>query len=254
MKAALVQYNPVWEDKEVNKNKIKSLLSGIDLSDISIIVMPEMTLTGFSMEASKLAEKLDGKSFGFYSSIAKEYKLNVFAGLIEQDDTKYFNTLVHINSNGELIKSYRKIHPFSCSGEDKYYTKGYNTVITNVEGINVGLSICYDLRFPELYRLYGKERTEVIINIANWPVKRIEHWKTLLKARAIENQCYIIGVNRVGKDPFHEYNGFSSIIGPMGEELSPLADSEGIITSELDMENLNTVRKKLPFLNDIRLI
>lgn len=254
MKIALLQYNPVWEDKEVNKNKIKSLISGNDLSNVSVILMPEMTLTGFSMDASKLAEKLDAESFLFFSDIAKVYNLNVIAGLIEIDNNNFFNTLVHVNPKGELVKTYRKIHPFSCSGEDKYYKKGDDTVITVIHGINIGLSVCYDLRFPELYRFYGKDRVEVIINIANWPIKRIEHWKTLLKARAIENQCYMIGVNRVGSDPFHEYNGFSSVFGPMGEELASLPDREVIITADLDMGNLHIVRNKLPFLNDIRLI
>lgn len=254
MKIALVQYNPVWEDKKLNKEKILSLIANTDLRDVSILIFPEMTLTGFSMEASKLAEDINGESFNFFSLLAKKNKLHVFAGLIESEGSQDYNTLIHVNDTGLLVSKYRKIHPFSVSDENKYYSKGEEPVITRLDNVNIGLSICYDLRFPELYRIYGKKRTELIINIANWPVKRIEHWRTLLKARAIENQCYVAGVNRVGDDPLQEYNGYSSAFGPMGEEIVTLADSENIIIAEIDFEHVRTIREKLPFLNDIRLI
>ncbi len=174
--------------------------------------------------------------------------------LIEKDSDKFFNTLLHIDSNGTLISKYRKIHPFSYSDEDKFYDKGNDTVISKINGWKTGFSICYDLRFPELYRFYGKERVDLIINIANWPDTRIEHWRTLLKARAIENQCYVAAVNRVGDDPKLHYNGFSIVIDPMGKEIITNENEEKILIAEIDKNKVEEIRNKFSFLNDIRLI
>jgi omega-amidase len=252
MITGLVQYNPTWENKEGNKDKIISLTAGAEKTDL--LVFPEMTLTGFTMKASEFAEDLDGDSISFFKSLAGERKTNIVAGFIEQDDNKYFNTLVHINKEGLVKSTYRKIHPFSYSGEDKNYNKGTEVKITEIEGWKTGLSICYDLRFPELFRYYALERVSLVINIANWPDSRIEHWKTLIKARAIENQCYVIGVNRVGSDPKLKYTGCSNIIDPMGEEIFGLVNEERIITTDLNLNRTEEVRTRLPFLNDICLL
>ncbi|HMN50058.1 MAG TPA: nitrilase-related carbon-nitrogen hydrolase, partial [Ignavibacteriaceae bacterium] len=217
MKIALVQYSPVWENKSVSMEKLKSLLAQTDAIDL--LIFPEMTLTGFTMKSNDFAEELEGESYIFFSSLAKEKKCAVMYGMIEKGKKKNFNTLVHLNNQGKIISTYRKIHPFSYSTEDVFYGKGKNTVVTKVKGIKIGLSICYDLRFPELYRFYAKEKVHLIVDIANWPDTRIEHWRTLLKARAIENQCYVAGVNRVGNDPKLHYNGFSSVFDPMGKEI-----------------------------------
>jgi len=206
------------------------------------------------MKASKFAEKLNGESFQFFSNLAKDNKVTILAGIIENENGNYFNSLIHLDLSGKLISKYRKIHPFSFSTEDKHYKKGKRTVITEIDDWKVGLSICYDLRFPELYRLYGKRRVELIVNIANWPNARIEHWRTLLKARAIENQCFIAGVNRVGNDPKLHYPGLSSLFDPMGNEIISSADQEQVITTEIDRTRVDEVRKTFPFLNDISLI
>lgn len=253
MEIGLVQYNPIWEDKGKNKEKLNSLLSGIPGKQ-RILIFPEMTLTGFTMKASLYAEPMNGESFEYFSEIAGKYNSDILAGLIEAKDGKFFNSLIHIDSRGKLISIYRKIHPFSYSTEDKHYSRGTETVITRAGDFKIGLSICYDLRFPELYRYYGKERVELIVVIANWPITRIEHWWTLLKARAIENQCYVVGVNRVGKDPKLIYNGYSSVYDPMGNEIITNADDEKILTAEISSYNVKEVQNNLPFLNDIYLI
>ncbi len=253
MKIGLVQYNPVWEDKTKNKEKLNNLLSK-EFSNEILLIFPEMTLTGFSMKSKELAESLDGESFNYYAETASKYKVHIFGGLIEKKGNTYYNSLLHVSQDGNLIKVYRKIHPFSYSTEDKHYTRGTETVNTNVDDWKVGLTICYDLRFPELYRQYGKTKSELIVVIANWPDTRIEHWRTLLKARAIENQCYVAGVNRVGKDLKLNYNGYSSVFDPMGNELTTLADQEKILTAEISLKNVEETRTKLPFLNDIYLI
>lgn len=253
MKISLVQFNPVWEDKSKSMLRVLSILQRkSNLGDIAIF--PEMTLTGFSMNASSLAEKMCDETFVFFSGIARKYQTNVFAGLIEKENNNFFNSLIHIDSKGKLKAKYRKIHPFTYSKENKFYKAGNEIVITKVQDWRIGLSICYDLRFPELFRLYTKEKIDLIINIANWPDTRVEHWRALLKARAIENQCYVAGVNRAGDDPKLHYNGFSSIINPMGKEIVIGKDKELILTAEIEKDCVKEIRKKLPFLNDIKLI
>ncbi len=252
MKIGLFQYDPVWEDKQKNRGKIMSMLE-TDFRGADILVFPEMTLTGFSMKAEKFAESLHGESFTFFSEISRKYKSDVLAGIVEKNEDGYFNSLVHIE-DGSLKACYRKIHPFTYSTEDKHYKKGEKTVLTKIKNFKTGLSICYDLRFPELYRFYGKSRAELIIVIANWPDTRIEHWRTLLKARAIENQCYVAGVNRVGSDPKLNYTGFSSLYDPMGKEILSEPGSEKILIAEISENCVEEVRTELPFLDDIRLI
>jgi predicted amidohydrolase len=253
MKIAIIQYNPVWEDKEVNKIKIKKILETSD-EKFDLVVLPEMTLTGFTMNAVNLAESINGDTFQFFSQIAVQQSFDVFVGIIEKSKSKPFNTLLHINSKGKLVKLYRKIHPFSYANEHKYFNAGKRPAITKVKNFKVGLSICYDLRFPELYRKYAKKKVHLIVDIANWPDTRIEHWRVLLKARAIENQCYVIGVNRVGKDLKLYYNGYSSVFDPMGNEVLSIVDKEGLFISELDKNYIIQTRERLPFLEDIKLI
>lgn len=252
MKIGLVQYSPVWEDKTSNKEKINSLIKKCN-SKFDVLVFPEMTLTGFTMNSKQMSELREGDGFKYFSELALKNKCDVLSGIIEIENEKYYNTLLHITNDGLLKNHYRKIHPFSYSDENKYYEKGTVTVTTKVQDFLTGLSICYDLRFPELYRHYGKARTELIVNIANWPITRIEHWRTLLKARAIENQCYMVGVNRVGDDPKLHYNGYSSVFDPMGNELLTIENEEGVFVAELSLEKVKEVRTKFPFLEDMRL-
>jgi len=251
-KIGLVQYSPAWENKSASKKKIINLLD--ETKELDLIVFPEMTLTGFTMNSKAFSEELNEETHLFFSTIAKKKKWAVMYGVIEKGKRKNFNTLVHLNNQGKIISTYRKIHPFSYSKEDINFGKGKEIVITKVKGIKIGLSICYDLRFPELYRLYAKEKVEIIIDIANWPDTRIEHWRTLLKARAIENQCYVIGVNRVGDDPILHYNGFSSVFDPMGKEIVVVENEEKVIVAEIDKSYVDNVRQRLPFLKDMRLI
>ncbi len=253
MKVALLQYSPVWEDKEANKIKITELLNSCN-EKFDLLVLPEMSLTGFTMNALTLAESIEGISFRFFSKIAIEKSIDVFSGFIEKSKSKPFNTLLHINSKGKLVKLYRKIHPFSFAKEDKFYSAGRRPAITKIRNFKIGLSICYDLRFPELYRKYAIKKAHLIVDIANWPDTRIEHWRSLLKARAIENQCYVVGVNRVGKDLKLNYNGYSSVFDPMGNEICSAIDEEKILISEIDKSYITEVRNKLPFLDDIKLI
>jgi len=253
MKIGLVQYSPVWEDKKSNKEKISVLLNE-KKTEIDLLIFPEMTLTGFTMHSEKFAEEIEGESFIYFSSLAEKFHCDVIAGIIEHSSGKYFNSLIHIEKSGKLKNHYHKIHPFSFSNEDKHFSAGDKQIITEIDNWRIGLSICYDLRFPELYRLYAKEKVHLIICIANWPNTRIEHWSTLLKARAIENQCYVVGVNRVGDAQVLHYNGFTSICDPMGKEVISVENEERLIVAEIHKSEVEDVRIKLPFLDDISLI
>ena len=252
MKIGLVQYNPIWENKETNKEKITKLIS--DLQGIDLFVFPEMSLTGFTMDSEKFAEGIQGNSYRFFSEVAATKNTNVIAGVIEKRKNRIYNTTIHINPNGGLEKLYRKIHPFSYSTEDENYDAGSRPAVGKIKKWKFGFTICYDLRFPELFRKYGKKRVHFIVNIANWPDTRIEHWRTLLKARAIENQCYILGVNRVGDDPKLHYTGFSSVFDPMGKEIISVANDEQVVVAEIDKELVRNVREKFPFLEDMKMI
>lgn len=253
MKIGLVQYSPAWENLEENILIIEEMLKSSDIN-FDLLIFPEMTLTGFTMNSEKFAEEIDGTGTKYFMHLSERIKTNVFAGIIERDHKNIFNSLIHFDPHGLIKARYRKIHPFSYAKEDQFYTAAKEIVVTKIDHVKFGLSVCYDLRFPELYRLYAKERVDVLVNIANWPVPRIEHWKVLLKARAIENQCFMIGVNRVGTDPFNTYNGCSAVFDPMGNEIILVEDSEKIIEAEIDLSLVHSTRTKLPFLQDIKLI
>ncbi|MFA5806443.1 MAG: nitrilase-related carbon-nitrogen hydrolase [Melioribacteraceae bacterium] len=253
MKLGLIQYSPAWENPEESVLKIEDLLKTTN-TKFDLLVLPEMTLTGFTMNSEKFAEELDGIGTQYFLNLSTRLKTNIFAGIIERDGKNIYNSLVHFDSLGLIRARYRKIHPFSYAKEDQFYSAGNETVITQIDKIKFGLSVCYDLRFPELYRLYAKQQVDVLIDIANWPIPRIDHWKSLLKARAIENQCFMIGVNRVGTDPFNTYNGCSAVFDPMGNEIVLVGNEEKIIEAEIDLEKVGAARGKLPFLNDIKLI
>lgn len=253
MNFSIVQYSPLWEDVEKNKKKLEKMLAEYN-PEPGVIVFPEMSLTGFTMRPESFAESVDGESIKFFKAISTKYSSAVIAGIILKENNSFFNTIVHLDKKGELIKIYKKIHPFSFGDENIHYQAGNEAVITEIEGIKTGLSICYDLRFPELYRYYGKEKVDLILNIANWPIPRIHHWRILLQARSIENQCYVIGVNRVGTDPKLSYNGCSSVFNPMGEEMLCNIDEEKISSLEISFDKVTEVRDRFPFLNDIKLI
>ena len=170
-------------------------------------------------------------------------------------DGRARNKALVFSATGELLAFYAKMQPFAPGGEAEHYIAGERPVIFRWENAVVSPFVCYDLRFPEIFReVAATHRPELFVVIASWPEKRIAHWSTLLKARAIENQAYVIAVNRTGKDPYYAYNGQSQIVDPHGEVLANAGDGEGCIRARLDLNNLRKYREGLPFLNDIRAI
>ena len=218
MKIAIVSLNQVWEDKKVNLILCEEYIKEASSKDVDLIVFPEMTLTGFSTNIDVTAEdKNSSESVVKFQTLAKAYSISILFGVVIRDNDKALNKSIFIDNNGKILGEYTKVHPFSFSGEDKYFNAGDKLTIVKYKNLNIGLSICYDLRFPELYSALGKE-SDIIMNIANWPKKRVDHWNTLLKSRAIENQCFVVGVNRIGKDGNGlEYKESSNIYNANGE-------------------------------------
>jgi omega-amidase len=212
-----------------------------------------MFTTGFSMNPSQLAEKMDGESVEWMRKMATQYRLILTGSLIIEEEGHYFNRLIWMLPTG-VLGYYDKRHLFAFAGEDQHYTAGDKRLITAVNGWRFNLQVCYDLRFPVWARqqiINGEPEYDVLVYVANWPERRRQAWTTLLQARAIENQCYVIGVNRIGEDGNGIYHsGDSMVIDPLGEILFAQKDQETIHTLTLNKERLTEVRQSLPFLKD----
>lgn len=243
-----IQADLVWENPKQNiaffEKKIKSLENEADL-----IVLPEMFTTGFTMNPEKVAEKMTGFSVSWMRKIAKEKQTAICGSLVISDFNKLYNRFVFVHPSGE-IDTYNKKHSFTLAGEDKVYTSGTKKIIIEYKGWRICPLICYDLRFPVWAR--NSENYDLLIYVANWPVARVSAWDTLLKARAIENMSYVVGVNRTGKDANnYEYSGNSLLIDYLGKELSSLEKNElGIVTATFVKSDQDKIRKKLGFLTD----
>lgn len=252
LKLSLIQCNQVWEDKKTNLAHYEKLLEGVQ-TPVDIIVFPEMFQTAFSMNAVKLAETMDGESMRWLKKMAKKYDCAITASLIIQENDQFYNRMVFIQAEG-LVQYYDKRKLFSLAKEEQTFTPGTSNSIFEYKGWKILLQVCYDLRFPEIMRNKVENNVfayDLMINVANWPEKRSLHWRTLLQARAIENQAYVIGVNRVGEGGNGlMYSGDSSIIDPVGKILSHVSHDEKVINEEIDFETLEIVRKTMPFLKD----
>ena len=253
MKIALVSLDQQWENKDANKQKVAATLALIAAryTDIDLVVYPEMTLTGFTMESERIKEE-EGSSdtIAFFEEQAKKYGVNIAFGVVLAKGDKASNCLVVVSGQGVLLTTYTKIHPFSYANEDAHYQAGNSLKKVNIGGATIGLTICYDLRFPELYQSYSKD-CSVILNIANWPERRVSHWRALNKARAIENQVFVVGVNRIGKDGNGlQYVASSEIVSPYGEELKGVSLSEEVAVYEIDLGEVAQYRKEFPVKND----
>lgn len=276
-----IQTNLHWENKKANLQMLQEKIFSIK-EKTEIVVLPEMFSTGFSMQPQKLAETMDGETVQWMKEIAAEKKIILTGSLIIKEEAPspkereggevYYNRLVWMLPNGQY-GIYDKRHRFAYAGEDEQYTAGSKRLIASVKGWKINLMICYDLRFPVWARQApplplefprgSKERSEarsggevvseydVLIYVANWPERRILAWKTLLQARAIENQCYVVGTNRTGDDGNNiHYTGESMVIDPMGEVLYSKKDEDDIYTITLNKEHLDSVREKFPFWKD----
>lgn len=253
LKITLIQTALHWEDKVANLRMLEEKIGSIR-EKTHIVVLPEMFSTGFSMQPETLAETMDGSTVQWMKDVAAKKRVILTGSVIIEEDGAFYNRLIWMLPNGSL-GYYDKRHLFAYAGEDKPYYRGSKRFIASVNGWKINFIICYDLRFPVWARQQPEEKGgaeyDVLICVANWPERRATAWKTLLQARAIENQCYVVGVNRVGEDGNGiNHSGASSVIDALGEVLYQKENSEDIFTITLDKEALNTVREKLPFGRD----
>lgn len=254
MNVIALQYDIAWEDKPANFAKIRKLLSEIVPAKGSLVALPEMFATGFSMKADTIAEEYGGPTEQFLADTAREFGVGLLAGAAMRGrDGRARNKALVFSPAGELLVFYAKMQPFTPGGEPEHYQAGQKPVAFRWEDCTVSPFICYDLRFPEVFRAAAAaHRPELFVLIANWPEKRIQHWVRLLQARAIENQAYVVGVNRLGSDPYYTYPGRSLVIDPQGEILADAGGREGFIRAQLDLAALRKYREGLPFLDDMK--
>ncbi len=243
---AVVQFDPIWEDCNANLKKLEGMISDVEAD---LIILPEMFSTGFTMNAAELAEEMNGKTIEWMLSIAEKKHCSLAGSIIIEEEGKYYNRLIWTNPFG-IYKTYDKAHLFRMGKENLVYEKGTERNLMLCKGWSICPLICYDLRFPVWSRNFSfpqNHEYDLLVYVASWPQKRSEHWKQLLKARAIENQCYVAGVNRVGIDgKGTQHSGDSCIIDFNGKLLISYEEKESVLIATLSKAQLNTYREKFP--------
>lgn len=249
----LIQTALHWEDKAANLAMLEEKIVAIN-RPTQVVLLPEMFSTGFSMRPEALAESMDDPTVQWMKQVAAARKIILTGSVIVEEGGHYFNRAIWMQPDGRW-GCYNKRHLFAYAGEDKHYTAGQQRFIASVNGWRVALFVCYDLRFPvwcrQQFDAAKNVEYDVALYVANWPQRRSHAWKTLLQARAIENQCYVIGVNRVGEDGAgNHYSGDSMVADPLGDVLYHKADEEDTFTITLEREPLQAAREKFPFWRD----
>ena len=252
MKVYCCQLDIAWENKPENFKKVRSLLAAARPDPGSLVVLPEMFSTGFSMNVAAISEQAAPGAEQFIRDLAKEFAVTIVAGIVNQTpEGKGLNEALVISPEGKELTRYTKIHPFTFGKELEHYNRGKAIHSFEWNTLKVAPFICYDLRFPEIFRSAVRQGAEMYVVIANWPNKREQHWVTLLQARAIENLAYVIGVNRAGADPKLVYPGRSLIIDPHGNILADAGPAEKIISAEINPDVVRCWRQDFPALKDI---
>lgn len=253
LRVTLIQSSIHWENKVANLSMFENKIREIS-NPGHVVILPEMFTTGFSMSPEKFGEAGEGDTMKWLRQVSAEKKVIITGSFIAEEAGDYFNRLVWMLPNGNYGQ-YDKRHLFAFAGENEHYKAGNKRLIASVNGWKVNLQVCYDLRFPvwarQQYDDKGNFEYDVLLYVANWPERRSLAWRTLLQARAIENQCYVIGLNRVGNDGNEIYHsGDSMVIDPLGEILYHAEHAEEVVTIQLDKQHLETVRNKFPFWRD----
>jgi len=252
MKIAVIQYDIAWADRQANFNALRPIITEAVHNGARLIVLPEMFSTGFVVDRDDIGEPVGGPSSVFLSTMAQE--LNVYIGgscpEVAPDDLRPFNTFVVASPDGSQHR-YSKIHPFTYGGEDKHFRAGQEHVTIDIDGLRTSLFVCYDLRFADEFWACAHD-TDIYLVPANWPTARREHWMALLRARAIENQAYVVGCNRVGDGGGLNYSGDSLVIDPLGTILAQGQSEACILYAEIEPAFVSDVRTKYPFLQDRR--
>ncbi|OIQ23663.1 amidohydrolase [Lacinutrix sp. MedPE-SW] len=248
LNVAIIQSNLVWENPVQNRINFGDKIENINHA-VDVIVLPEMFTTGFTMNASVVAESMQGETVSWMKNLAAKKNAAITGSVVIKENNNYYNRLLFAKPNGD-IEYYNKRHTFTLAGEHKIYTAGQKQKVIEYKGWKLATLICYDLRFPVWAR--NTQDYDVILYVANWPKRRVAAWDALLKARAIENMSYCIGVNRVGLDANnYDYSGHSAVYDVLGEKITSLpVEKEGIEIVEITKNHIEKNRKHLGFLND----
>lgn len=252
MKVHCCQLDIVWEDKPANFAKVRAWIERVGPGRGDLLVLPEMFATGFTMNVAAASERTNPGAEEFVAKAAREFGIHIVAGVVQNAaDGKGLNQAIAVSPEGAIRARYSKIHPFSLGGETEHYARGASIETFEWNGLKVAPFVCYDLRFPEIFRSAVREGAEMFVVIANWPSKRAQHWVALLQARAIENLAYVAGVNRAGSDPKFPYPGRSMIVDPHGQVLADAGANEGVAQAELDRAVVADWRRDFPALRDM---
>lgn len=252
LKVYAIQCEILWEEKAANRDRIQRLVEQANPEAGSLVVLPELTCVGFSMRRPGLAEEEGEETQQFYARLARQRGITLVGGCMWWgEEGRGRNMALVLGPEGQLLGAYAKQHPFRFGGEHEHYQAGQEFVRFSWGDCQVAPLICYDLRFPESFRHLAYAGTDLFVVIANWPSARVHHWESLLQARAIENQAYVLGVNRCGRDPKVEYPGSSRLIDPQGKVVASLGDSEAVLQASLDVEELRAYRQRFPALQDL---
>ena len=252
LRIALCQIEIALGNPSANFSSARRLLTEAKQQGVHLALLPELWTTGYDLQnAPQLGRAITGDS-NELAGLAREFELYLCSSTLEAKDNKYFNTQTIYSPEGKLLGSYRKIHLFGLLDEPKFLSPGEEPVVLDLPWGRTGLSICYDLRFPELFRSYAVSGARVILICAEWPHPRLEHWRTLLRARAIENQSYVVACNAVGTASNNVFFGHSLVVDPWGEIIVEGQETEDLITAEIDVSMVDQIRARFPFLADRR--
>ena len=252
MRIAGLQLDTVWEDRKTNYRRVKEFARIAKEKGADLLVLPEMFSTGFSMNLGVTMEDDNGPTTRFFRSIATSYQIAVLGGVVlKGQNGRGRNCARAIDADGNILATYAKCHLFSFMEEDKYHESGLSPQVFELKGVRVSPFICYDLRFPEIFRAVADD-VHLMVIIASWPAARQQHWDVLLPARAVENQCYMLGINRVGQGDGLIYKGGSAMYGPLGNRIAFAGDQEALVLADVDLHHVDKVRSEMPFLKDRR--
>lgn len=246
---ALGEYDTGWHDVAGSLARAEALVRRAAGAGAELVVLPEMCTTGFTMDTAGHAEPRDGPSLEGLRAMARTHGVAIVAGVPIREHDRYFNMAFLIGADGEIAAEYRKQRVFQYAREGEHYDAGSCACTVTIHGVRVALLICFDLRFPELFRAVARS-VDAVLLIANWPAARQRHWEVLVAARAIENQCYVAAVNRIGEGDGLHYAGGSTVIGPWGEPCTHGAD--GVLLGTIDAETVARVRREFPVLDAVR--
>jgi omega-amidase len=248
---ALGEYDTGWHDVAGSLERARTIVSGAARAGAELVVLPEMTTTGFTMDTAHQAESRDGGSLTGLRALARDARVAIVGGVPIREGNACYNMAFLIDAEGKVVAEYRKQRVFRYAREGEHYTSGEEACVTSIGGVRVALLICFDLRYPELFRSVARD-VDAVLLIANWPASRRAHWDALIVARAIENQCYVVAVNRTGTADGLEYDGGSVVVGPWGERLAATAaagTTSTLATATVDSAEVARVRTAFPVLD-----